>query len=258
MKKSLMLIASIVVLSLVAACGGGGEEPAGAPEESAAPAAAPMEPGAVGTINGKVSFEGAPPEQETIQMGADPNCARLHSTPVTTEFVVVGDDGGLANVFVYVKSGLEGQTFPVPSEPVLLDQNGCQYKPHVVGIRAGQPLEIRNDDDTLHNIHAMPKNNKEFNIGQPVKGLSTERTFENPEVMVPFKCDVHKWMNSYAGVVDHPFFAVTSTDGSFSLDDVPAGNYVVEAWHERYGTKEMNVTVTADGTAEANFAFSAE
>ena len=140
----------------------------------------------------------------------------------------------------------------------MIDQTGCLYVPHVLGIQAGQTLQIRNSDETLHNIHAMPKNNKEFNIGQPVKGLTTERVFDKPEVMVPFKCDVHKWMNSYAGVVDHPFFAVTGPDGSFSLEGVPAGDYVVEAWHERLGTKEMNVTVIAEGGVEANFAFTAE
>ena len=253
MKKSLVLIVPIIVLALLAACGGGGEEPAApAPTSSA-----PTDPGAVGTVNGKVFLDGDAPAADTIQMAADPNCARLHSSPVMTEFVVVGDDGGLANAFVYVKSGLD-QTYPVPSEPVLIDQTGCLYVPHVIGIQTGQTLQVRNSDETLHNIHAMPTNNKEFNIGQPVQGLTTEKVFDNPEVMVPFKCDMHKWMNSYAGVLDHPFFAVTGPDGSFSLEGVPAGNYVVEAWHERLGTKEMNVTVIAEGSAEANFAFTAE
>ncbi len=254
MKKSLALIVPIVLLALLAACGGGGGEDPAAPAPASS---APADPGSLGTVNGKVSLDGDAPAGDTIQMAADPNCARLHSSPVMTEFVVVGDDGGLANVFVYVKSGL-GYTYPVPSEPVLIDQTGCLYVPHVIGIQAGQTLQVRNSDETLHNIHAMPKNNKEFNIGQPVKGLTTEKVFANPEVMVPFKCDVHKWMNSYAGVVDHPFYAVTGPDGSFSLEGVPAGDYVVEAWHERLGTKEMNVTVIAEGGVEANFAFTAE
>ena len=122
----------------------------------------------------------------------------------------------------HVKSGLEGKTFPVPSEPVVLDQNGCIYVPHVIGIQVGQTLQIVNSDETLHNIHAMPKNNKEFNIGQPVKGLKTDRTFDAVEVMVPFKCDVHKWMNAYVGVVDHPFFGTTGEAGSFELHEGPS------------------------------------
>ena len=255
MKKSLVLIVSIVLFALLAACGGGdgGEEPAAPAPMTSAPA----DLGSLGTVNGKVSLDGDAPAADTIQMAADPNCGRLHSSDVMTEFFVVGDDGGLANAFVYLKSGL-AYTYPVPSEPALIDQTGCVYVPHVLGIQTGQTLEIRNSDETLHNIHAMPKNNKEFNIGQPIKGLTTKKVFDKPEVMVPFKWDVHKWMNSYAGVVDHPFFAVTGPDGSFSLEGVPAGDYVVEAWHERLGTKEMNVTVIAEGSAEANFAFAAE
>ncbi len=156
------------------------------------------------------------------------------------------------NAFVWLKSGVQGD-FPPPRTPVVLDQQGCTYHPHVIGIQVGQPLEIVNSDETLHNIHAMPKNNKEFNIGQPVKGLKTQRTFDTQEVMVPFKCDVHKWMNSYAGVVAHPFFAVSGPDGSFTIEGVPAGSYTVEVWHEQAGTKEMNVTVAEGATAEASF-----
>jgi len=257
--KKLLLIAPIALLALATACGGGGggEETSSAPAKSAAPPAAPLDAGTAGTITGTVTLEGDAPEMKTIQMAADPSCARMHTEPVKTEFVVVGDGGTLANVFVYVKSGVHGD-FPPPTEPVLLDQKGCLYSPHVIGIQVGQPLKIRNDDETLHNIHAMPKNNKEFNIGQPVKGLETEKTFDNPEVMVPFKCDVHKWMNSYAGVLDHPYFAVTKTDGSFSIPNLAPGDYVLEAWHERLGTKEMNVTIEPSGTAEANITFTAE
>jgi plastocyanin len=256
--KKLMLIAPLALSVLVAACGGGGEQAAAPAETSqaAAPSAPAFDPATAGNVSGKVTLEGAAPTSEAIQMAADPNCARLHTTPVTTEFVVVGEGGGLANGFVYLKSGVQGD-FPPPSEPVVLDQQGCIYHPHVIGIQVGQPLEIVNSDETLHNIHAMPKKNKEFNIGQPVKGLKTQRTFDVEEVMIPFKCDVHKWMNSYAGVVEHPFFAVTGPDGSFNIDGVPPGSYVVEVWHEQLGTKEMNVTVAEKATAEANFSFTA-
>jgi hypothetical protein len=256
--KKLMLIAPLALSLLVAACGGGGGgEPAATAETPAATPSAPaVDPAKAGKVAGKVTLEGAAPSQEAIQMAADPNCARLHTTPVTTEFVVVGEGGALANSFVYLKSGVQGD-FPPPAEPVLLDQQGCVYHPHVIGIQVGQPLEILNSDETLHNIHAMPKINKEFNIGQPVKGLKTQRTFDAAEVMIPFKCDVHKWMNSYAGVVEHPFFAVSGPDGNFTIDGVPPGTYTVEVWHEQFGTKEMSVTVAETATAEANFSFAA-
>jgi len=253
--KKFTLLAPLALFVFVAACGGGGgAEPAATTETPAPPA---FDPATAGKVAGKVTLEGTPPSPEPIQMAADPNCARMHSTPVTTEFVVVGEGGALANSFVYLKSGVQGD-FPPPADPVVLDQQGCTYHPHVMGIQVGQPLEIVNSDETLHNIHAMPKGNKEFNIGQPVKGLKTQRTFDAPEVMVPFKCDVHKWMNSYAGVLEHPFFAVTGADGTFTIDGVPPGTYTVEVWHERLGTKEMSVTVAEKATAEANFSLAAQ
>ena len=252
MKKS-MLLASIAMVALLFACSGGGEETSSAP--AAAPAAK-VDPATAGTLQGTITLDGDAPEMKVIQMAADPNCARLHTSDVLNEFVITSEGGSLANAFVYIKSGLTGD-FPPPSEPVVLDQNGCMYVPHVIGIQTGQTLTVRNSDETLHNIHAMPKNNKEFNIGQPIKGLETEKVFDNVEVMVPFKCDVHRWMNSYAGVLDHPYFAVTAADGSFSIPDVPPGDYVVAVWHERLGTQEMNVTVGEKETVDANFSMTA-
>jgi plastocyanin len=257
--KKLMLTTPLALALFTAACGGGGGSEPAATEStpSAAPSAPAVDPSKAGKIAGKVTLEGTPPAAEPIQMAADPNCARMHTTPVTQEFVVAGEGGGLANAFVYLKSGVQGD-YPPPAEPVVLDQQGCIYHPHVIGIQVGQPLEIVNSDETLHNIHAMGKANKEFNIGQPVKGLKTQRTFDAVEVMVPFKCDVHKWMNSYAGVLDHPFFAVSGADGSFTIDGVPPGSYTVEVWHEKLGTKEMNVTVAEGATADANFTLAAQ
>ena len=245
-----ILLSALVISVLVIGCGGGSEEaPAPAPKAASTPS------GGGGALSGMVSFSGEAPAAQAIQMAADPSCARMHPDGAMTELVVVGDNGGLGNVFVYVKEGLEGQSFDVPEEAALLNQEGCLYTPHVFGVQAGQTVTIMNSDETLHNIHAMPKNNKEFNIGQPVQGLKTDKTFDNPEIMVPFKCDVHKWMASYVGVVEHPFFATTDSSGSYSIADLPPGDYVIEAWHEKYGTQQMNVSVGADG-ADASFEFS--
>jgi hypothetical protein len=227
-------------------------------EEKQLPAPEPVSTGR-GVIRGTVSFDGdMVPPAPGIQMGADPNCARLHSEPVLNELVVVGEGNGLGNVFVYVKEGLAGRTFAPPEGSVTIEQQGCLYHPHVIGVRAGQTLRIVNGDETLHNIHAFAKQNKEFNIGQPVKGLVTERVFDVPEVMIPVRCDVHKWMNAYLGVVDHPFFAVTAPDGRFELTGLPAGSYVVEAWHEQYGLRQTSLTLGDDETRSIAFSFGAE
>ena len=210
-----------------------------------------------GTVSGKVIFEGAAPAPETIAMGADPTCLAMHSEPVTSESIVVNANGTLKNVFVYVKEGLEGQTFEAPKDAVQFDQTTCTYKPHVFGVQANQPIEIINSDSTLHNVHCMGEKNKPFNLGMPIKGMKLKKTFTESEVMVKFKCDVHPWMNAYCGVLNHPFFGVTGEDGSFSLKDLPAGNYVIEAWHEKYGTQTQNVTVAEGAAQEIQFTFKA-
>jgi plastocyanin len=212
-----------------------------------------------GTITGVVAFEGTAPANEAIRMNADPACVKAASGPQQQETFLVGSDGKtLGNVFVYVKDGLGNYVFDTPTQAAQLDQQGCRYTPHVFGIRVGQPLEITNSDMTLHNIHAVPKNNSEFNTGQPLQGMKHEHTFTAPEVMVPFKCDVHGWMNAYAGVLDHPYFAVTKPDGSFSIPNLPPGSYTLAAWHERLGTQTMPLTVAAkESKSDANFTFKA-
>jgi plastocyanin len=170
------------------------------------------------------------------------------------EEIVVGAGNGLANVFVYVKEGVSG-TYPAPATPVVLDQKGCAYRPHVFGVMTGQPIDILNSDDTLHNVHAIPEVNKAFNQGMPVPGSKVSKSFTKPEVMVRIKCDVHGWMSSWAGVLPHPFFAVSGEDGSFTIKGLPAGTYVIEAWHEKLGTQTQKVTVGENEAKSAAFAF---
>jgi plastocyanin len=217
-------------------------------------AAAPSAQATAGAVSGRIKLEGTAPPARVIRMGADPICQR-EGKGATSDVLVVGQGNSLQNVFVYVKDGLGTRTFPAPKTPVVLDQKGCRYQPHVFGVQVGQPVHILNSDPTLHNVHAVPKVNTEFNFGQPTAGMKSVKTFDKPEVMVPFRCDVHGWMNAYAGVVAHPFFAVSKADGSFEIKGLPAGTYTIEAWHERLGVQTAKVTVDAKGTGAANFAF---
>src|SRR5208283_27768 len=207
-----------------------------------------------GDITGKISFSGKAPVVPQIKMNADKQCLAMHPNPVNSEDVVVNGNGTLKNVFVYVKEGLTKKYDP-PTDPVILSQQGCQYHPHVFGIQAGQPLEIHNDDPLLHNIHALPKNSAQFNNAQPLKGMKMTKKFDKPEIMVKFKCEVHNWMNCYAGVTDNPFYAVSDDKGTFTIKGLPAGTYTLEAWHEKYGTQEIKVTVSdKGGSADFNYA----
>ena len=206
-----------------------------------------------GDITGKISFSGKAPAVTQIKMNADKQCLTMHPNPVNSEEVIVNSNGTLKNVFVYIKDGLNKKYDP-PTTPVVLDQQGCQYHPHVFGIQAGQPLEVRNDDPLLHNIHALPKNSAQFNNAQPLKGMKMTKKFDKPEIMVKFKCEVHNWMNCYAGVTDNPFYAVSDEKGTFTIKGLPVGTYTVEAWHEKYGTQQVKITVTDKG-ATADFKY---
>jgi len=210
-----------------------------------------------GTVTGKVRFTGAKPLMAKIDMSDESVCKAKYTAPPTEETVVVNPNGTLANVFVYVDSGLPANyAAPAPTEDVVLDQNGCRYHPHVLGIRVGQKLAIKNSDGILHNIKAMGKLNRAFNVSQPTS-MTTERVFTAREVMVPLECNVHGWMQAYLGVLPHPFFAVTGTDGSFSLKGLPPGTYTIKAWHEKYGTQVATVTATAGGAKTQDFTFTA-
>jgi plastocyanin len=186
-------------------------------------------------------------------MSANPVCMRSHTTPQKSEEVMVNDNGTLKNAFVWIKSGLPDKQWPVPTTSVSLDQDGCMYKPHVIGVMAGQGIEIKNDDATNHNIHPLPKINQEWNESQPPKGDAKIKSFAREEVLIPVKCNVHPWMRAYIGVVSHPFFAVTGEDGTFTIKGLPPGTYTLEAVHEKYGTKDVQITVGAKESKTADF-----
>ena len=207
-------------------------------------------------ISGKVVLNGKAPAQAKIDMSADPTCKAQHSETVREESVIQNADGTLQNVFVYVKSG--AGNYSAPTTPVVLEQKGCMYHPHVLGVQVGQPLEILNSDPTLHNVHCMAVVNDAFNMGQPTQGMKSEKTFSKPEIMVKTKCDVHGWMNCYIGVVNNPFFGTTGPDGTFKIAELPAGTYTLEAWHEKYGTSDQTVTIKDGETQTVNFSFNSK
>ncbi|MFA5060070.1 MAG: carboxypeptidase regulatory-like domain-containing protein [Candidatus Omnitrophota bacterium] len=208
-----------------------------------------------GTVTGTVKYEGEVPKFAELKMDADPICLAKHSGPAYPDTLVLGDGNTMANVFVYVKSGLAKKDYPVPQEPVVIDQQGCQYSPHVFGVRVGQPLKILNPDGTLHNVHALSKVNPEFNIAMPQFRKEIIQTFDKEEFMFPLKCDVHPWMAAWGAVMSHPFFTVTGKDGKFTIPGLDAGTYEVEAWHEKLGTQTATLTVTADAQTLTDFTF---
>jgi plastocyanin len=252
MSRIYKTLACVLVLAGLTACGSDSSKSAQPASPAAAPDAKKVDTATAGNITGKVRLEGTPPENPVIKMGSDPACG---SAELRGESYVV-DNGSLQNVFVYIKDGLGNKyIFDTPTEPVKLDQKGCHYSPHVLGVRVTQPLEVINSDATLHNVHGMPEANREFNQGQPVQGMKNTVAFTTPEVMIPFKCDVHSWMNAYIGVVNHPYFAVTGSGGTFELKTVPPGTYTVEAWHEKLGRQTQTVTLGDKENKELTFTF---
>jgi carboxypeptidase family protein len=258
--RKLMYFALLIATVAIFACGGGEEKSSSSGTPSATPAApaggnAYDASKATATISGKVTLTGTPAAPAPLPL--TPECKQAHGDkPAVEQSVEVNSDGTMKDVLVYVKSGAEKWTYATPTEPVVLDQQGCEYHPHMVAIMQNQPLKIRNSDPFLHNIHPMPKNNPQFNMGQPVKGMESEKTFANAEITIPVKCDVHRWMNAHIAVMNNPFYSITGDSGSFSIK-LPAGTYTVEAWTEKFGAQTQNVTVTDNGTQEINFTFKA-
>ena len=242
------------LVPLLLACGGDAGEGGSEGGADGGAQEAPVDLSNAGSVSGTVTFTGTPPAPEPIDMSAEEECAAAHEDTPMKHAAIVGPDGGLADVFVYVKEGLPAGAWPTPDEAVTLDQEGCRYQPHVLAVQTGQDLEIKNSDGLLHNINTTPSANRGFNISQPTTMTST-RQFTRPEVMIPVRCDVHGWMEAYVGVTEHPYHAVSSEQGTFTIDNLPPGNYVLEAWHERYGTQTANVTVEANGQATVEFRY---
>jgi hypothetical protein len=203
----------------------------------------------------KVVLSGSAPAALKIQTSADPYCAKVHQAdPLLSQTVQVGTDGALIDSLVFVKDGVSG-TYAAPKTPVTLDQRGCVYIPHVIGMMAGQPLEILNSDPTLHNIHPLPVVNAGFNIGMPVQGMKQTRVFQKPEPVFHVKCDVHPWMSAYVATFAHPFFGVSNKQGTVELNNLPAGTFQIQAWHEKYGVQVQSVSLSAGETKQITFTY---
>jgi plastocyanin len=206
------------------------------------------------SLKGTVKFQGAMPAARPINMAADPSCAKQHASPAMSQEIVADAKGDLQNVVVFVSEGLGDRTFEPPSQPATIEQKGCMYTPHVLAVRANQQLEVVNSDPTLHNIHPLPANNREWNKAEG-PGATAEETFSREEIAIPIKCNVHPWMRSYIAVFKHPYFAVTGKDGSFDLGNLPPGTYTIKAWHEKLGTATQQVTIGANETKSVEFVF---
>jgi plastocyanin len=257
MRRQYVIVCQLTVLLLLV----NGCQRKSEPQNAAspiAPAYFKVDPSTAGVLQGKIHFAGKKPRFQPIDMSDEPACVEAHHGRPHDESEVVGPGGGLANVFIYVKAGLEGKTFEVPTTPVTIDQQGCWFSPRVLGIQVGQVLRVVNSDPVTHNIHPLAQINREWNHSQGQGDPPLARKFLHPEVMIPVKCNIHRWMHAYIGVVENPYFTVSSADGSFEISNLPPGDYVIEAWHEKLGTQEQRITISPSGKTTANFTFNGE
>ena len=218
-----------------------------------------VDPATASSIHGTIHLSGTPPAPVQIDMGMDPGCTISNSEPNFSQQFVVSK-GRLANVYVYIKQGLEGKNFAIPSTPVVLDQKGCRYEPHVLALMAGQTLRVLNSDPTMHNVHAQPNapSNPQWNMSQMPKGEPIEKTFHDPEVMMPVKCNQHPWMKAYANVAANPFYAVSDANGNFEIKGLPPGEYTVAAVHEALGEQTQKISVAPKETKALDYTFAAQ
>ncbi len=253
------LLALSCAVAILSSCSGTPrKEPEATPKPTAAPSYFKVDTATAGTLSGTIKFTGRKPARKLIDMSEDPACVEAHHGKAYDESLVVNPNGTLANVFIYLKSGLEGKTFAAPAAPVVIDQNGCWFHPRVTGIQTGQTLQVTNSDPVTHNIHPLAQINREWNHSQGQGDAPLARRFIKPEVMIRVKCNIHSWMRAFIGVVEHPYFAVTGSDGTFEIRNIPPGNYVVEAWQEALGTQEQKITVTPSGKIQTDFTFKGE
>ena len=241
----------VIIFALLA----GACSPAPAPPAAPPAASKRVDTATAGSVSGRITFDGTAPKPELIRMGKDAACVAGAGPNPQSDAVLISADGGLANAFVYIKDSFDGYGFDTPTEAVTMDQKGCVYVPRVFGVRVGQPIDILNSDATIHNVHALPMQNQEFNESQNRAGMRTTKVFTVPEVMVRIKCDFHGWMAAHVGVMSHPFFAVTDASGAYSIKGLPPGTYTLEAWHETFGTRTQQVTIAASGQQTVALAF---
>jgi carboxypeptidase family protein len=248
--KSISLVASFLVVSIGVI----------ARERAGVPAATPAvgQSAGAGSLSGRITFEGTPPAPKEVRhLSKDPVCAAAHKAPVYLEDGKVNNDGSLPNAFVYIKSGAEKLHFQSPSKPAVLDQIGCIYTPHVLGVMVGQELDIISSDPTTHNVHVTPSVNPQWNHSQPPGGARLKKKFPHVEIMIPVDCNQHPWMSAYIGVTSNPFFAVSASDGKFSIADIPAGEYTLAVWTATFGTQERRITLQPGQGVVADFVFKA-
>ncbi|MGH7198039.1 MAG: carboxypeptidase regulatory-like domain-containing protein [Candidatus Omnitrophota bacterium] len=218
---------------------------------------AAVDPATAGSLSGKVMFEGAVPPAQKLSVQGNPECSTFHAGGTIESEEIVSQNGMLQNVLVYVKEGLENYTFAAPLDAVRIDNNQCIYKPHVAAAQVGQPVELYNSDPTLHNMHSYSTANKAFNVGLPIQGMKQVKKFGSAELPITIKCDVHPWMKGYLAVLPHPYFAVTGADGAFTIGNLPPGEYLVEAWHEKLGAQSQKIKIEPQSAQTAEFTFSA-
>jgi plastocyanin len=241
--KLTFLLGVLLILAAAMMSCGKNQETSEVPKAPANQAAEPVDASTAGSITGTVELEEKPPRMKVINMAAEPKCAQEHSTPVLTQEVVPGENGTLQNVIVYLQGDFSHYKFEEPQKPAIIGQKGCMYDPHVLALRTGQPLQVINSDAVTHNIHPVPKDNREWNQSQPPGAAPIVQSFAREEVAIPVKCNVHPWMKAYIAVLNNPYFQVTGKGGSFDLRNVPPGTYKLVAWHEFYETKEESVTI---------------
>jgi plastocyanin len=253
-KKTWIALMTLLCLGLLilAGCSKKEEQPAAAPEAAApaAPAATPIDPATVASVSGTVKLDGAAPKAAKIDMSQDAACKGTNNAET-----IVADGGNLANVFVYVKDGLGTRTFDVPTASVTIDQQGCKYHPHVLGVMAGQNIDIKNDDQTTHNIHPTPQSNREWNESQPPNAAPIQKSFAREEIMLPVKCNQHPWMRMYINVVKSPFYAVTGPDGKYTITGLPPGTYTIAFVQEKLGEQTQQVTLAAKDSKTVDQSF---